>query len=300
MRRHIVFSFIFVFWSLAVCTVLSAKIEEQMTAQVAKVEAEDKLLPMDVLFEEEDGVHLYIVVKSEGLEKGRRVAEIDEGEFWLNEDCVGIIDDFATYIRYASKEIAPGDLVETTPLYRGKAAEYLVIENGKARMLSVQGELKPFMKEAVKIDLGLSEDSAIYHMSDVKSFAKNFPMIGVILAALATSITLGIRSWKKAKEAKKHARSLVMNIGACGVLFLVFTKLVQKIEVPDSLLPKWNIFEFGYYKDELSEVFHFLKEANETMYKELIWIYSKNMIIFTGIILTTIVLMLASRSNAKG
>lgn len=277
MRRHVVFSFIVVFWCLAVCTVLSAKIEEQMTAQVAKVESKEYMLPLDVLFEDENGMHLYEVVQSEGMENGKRVRENEE--FWIQEDCVEILDEFATYIRYASKEIESGTLVEISPLYKGESAEYLVIDFGDTYVVSVEEGLQPFMQEAVKAELGLSKESTVYNMKDVRAFSKNFPVLGVILSALLASMILWVVSWKK------KIPLFSLNTGICGVLFAVFYWFVQKIEIPDSLLAKWNILAFGYYQREISEVFHFLKEANEVMYQELVCIYMKNTVIFMCILL---------------
>lgn len=280
MRRHVVFSFILVFWSLAVFTVLSAKIEEQMTAEVVTVKAEEYLLPMDVLVEDENGVHLYEVYKGDGWEQGSRVGEVDSGTFWLNEDSVGIIDEYTTYIRYASKMILPGNLVKTTPLYKGDSEEYLVIDSRKVQMLSVEEEVLPFMQKAVKVDLGLSEDSIVYNMSEIKAFPKNFPIIGAAIATLNISIMLWIVSWRKAKEVKKNAVLITVNVGICSALFLVFRKLVQKIELPDSLLPKWSIFEFGHYKSEFLEVFGALKELDLALFQEVKQIYVKNIILF--------------------
>ena len=155
MRRHCVFFFTLVFWSLAVCTILSTKIEEQMTAEVVIVESEKYTIPMDVLFQDEMGDHVYHVVSGEGFEKGKRVDEVTYGNYWLNEDCVGVNLEELKYIRYASKEIGVGDLVKTTSLHAGNSEEYLVINSQQASVVVVENALHPFMAESVKIYLNL-------------------------------------------------------------------------------------------------------------------------------------------------
>lgn len=292
MRRHIVFVFIFIFWGLAVCTVLSEKIEEQMTAEVFVQRAEDYSLPLDALFWDEEGQHLYKVVNGEGWEAGKRVNEVNRGNFWLNEDRIGVNDSHADYIRYASKEISPWELVEMMPLYEGGPEDYLVIEADDARIVSVEEGLKPFMQEAIKVELGLPEESTVYNLNDVKSFFGNFPILGGIVALLLASIILWTYSWRCSRELRKNRVLLGANVLVSVGMFWGFQKLVQKLEFPSSLLPQKNILRFGYYKNQFIEIFEALKEGSQSFAEEIIGIFTSNCIICGVFVLFVLVISL--------
>ena len=283
MRRHIVFVFIFIFWGLAVCTVLSGKIEEQMIAEVFVQNGEDCTIPLDALFTDEEGEHLYIMISGEGWEAGKRVNEVRRGNYWLNEDSIGVNSNDEDYIIYASKAISLWEPVEKMPLYEGGPEDYLVIQPDEVQIVSVKEGLKPFMQEAVKANLELPEEATVYNLSNVKAFFGNFPILGGMIALLFSSIILWIYSWNCSRKLRKNRVLLGANVGVYMGLFWGFEKLVQRLEFPSALLPQKNIFRFGHYQQQFSEVFKSLKAASQTYSEEVMGIFISNLI-WAGVI----------------
>lgn len=94
MKRKVVCVGILVFWGLVVCTILSVRIEEQMTIQAVKAEAkEEKIepgysrltIPADALIQDENGTHLYYAETGDGWEEGNRVVERDPYAYSVEE-----------------------------------------------------------------------------------------------------------------------------------------------------------------------------------------------------------------------
>ena len=74
-------------WMLALCTVLSVKIEALMTAEVVVFRPPDTgsyiqvLLPIDVLFCEDGQEHVYTVMPASSWKKGTQIMELDSENF---------------------------------------------------------------------------------------------------------------------------------------------------------------------------------------------------------------------------
>lgn len=116
MKRKVVCVGILVFWGIVVCTILSVRIEEQMTIQAVKAEAkEEKIepgysrltIPADALIQDENGTHLYYAETGDGWEEGNRVVERDPYAYSVEGDSIILPDsmNLTSYIQYASKPV---------------------------------------------------------------------------------------------------------------------------------------------------------------------------------------------------
>lgn len=79
MKRKVLFVFSLVAWVLVVCTLLSSRIEDMMTAQVVTAPREPygpTILPMESLFYDETGRHLFEMMEGTGWESGLRAREL--------------------------------------------------------------------------------------------------------------------------------------------------------------------------------------------------------------------------------
>ncbi len=79
MKRKVLYGFSLIAWVLIACTLVSFKIEEQMTAQVVTVRSsrfEPVLLPMESLSYNETGYHLFGIAEGTGWESGLRAREL--------------------------------------------------------------------------------------------------------------------------------------------------------------------------------------------------------------------------------
>src|SRR5699024_9527251 len=84
MKRNVICVFGLVLWCLLACTVLSQKIEEQMTVGVVLTYLEEKeigrgvvqhVLPGDCLISDENGFHLYRAEEGAGWDTGIHLQE---------------------------------------------------------------------------------------------------------------------------------------------------------------------------------------------------------------------------------
>lgn len=314
-----IFVFIFTIWGLLVCTVLSIKIEEQMTTQVVAVEGERfegsngftyARLPENIFFYDEDGTpHVYEILDGNGWELGKRAHEIDSGAFDVNGEEVITTHVNSVFIQYTSRTISQGESVRRTPLYDGGEIEYLitgvdslesayrdwcesdtfagqisVLASGDHAVLLRKNGMKPFTQKQVRESLMLSEECTVYCVDDVTSFFDNFPLIAGILAMIILSAAVWGSSWYYAGEWRKHRILLSCHMGIFAGCFLLFRQLVQKIELPSSLLPGENIFRIEHYKREFSEIFGALRDISEMYYAEIHGVYMHNVMI-SGVIL---------------
>ena len=127
MKRKVLCVFSLVVWVLVVCTFLSSKIEEQMTAQVVTVDRAPlgNILPMESLFYDKTGYHLFEMVEGTGWESGLRARELGDQSYSIidnegNEDDEN--DDTqqvsaspsynAKLIQFSSRPLKDGELAE--------------------------------------------------------------------------------------------------------------------------------------------------------------------------------------------
>ncbi len=75
---------------------------------------------------------------------------------------------------------------------------------------------------------------------------------GKTVAALVVMIALTLMTWIYDWKAKDK-RLLIMYF-AMGCLLFGMYQIVQVIELPSSLLPRTNIFDWSYYKMEWKEI----------------------------------------------
>lgn len=326
MKRKVVCIFVLVFWALMVCTILSAGIEQQMTAQVTTITMSDlsdtRKLPLDVLFYDEDGMHLYEVVKGSGWESGNRVQEIAPELYWIEEDGIAVTNGSEYgYIQYASKPIASGDLVQIVNQYAGQEDSYLIVDasgteadmagteagmtetgvsaklwkdvsvaeqNEKALLLSMAGQ-QPYMEAQVRSVLAIPEGNTIYSLGDVRALFENIPLIAVLLALMIVSVTIWGYSCILSRKLKENKLLVAGNLVIGAILLEIFHRVTQAVQLPSSLLPGQNILKMEYYCSEFSEIFGILKDFSNIAAKETMEVFQRNMLLAGGIILSGMV-----------
>lgn len=261
----------FILWILVFCTILSVYIERQMTNPVVSIEPVKKqdtlgdgLVPLDVLTEYGTEMTVFEMRNDkDGWKKGLRVWPLESGYLVGAEDITIIGALSEPYIlRYASRPVLPGQLVEvTTQLETGEYSYLLVKETGQAEVFTVSGA-RPFMSKQTKSLLEIPQEYELYMVEDVLDFFRTLPWLFGILSVLCCSVFLWLYCLLGWKKIRKSRRRMVINVSLGAGLLAVSLWLTGKMNFPASLLPKNNMLEFWYYKEEFRKIFQALFDAS--------------------------------------
>ena len=274
MKRKVVCVGILVFWGLVVCTILSVRIEEQMTIQAVKAEAkEEKIepgysrltIPADALIQDENGTHLYYAETGDGWEEGNRVVERDPYAYSVEGDSIILPDsmNLTSYIQYASKPVEVGELILWCRTYPEGEDCYLVLDPGEpdqsregwetasvteeregALLVSLNGK-QPFLESQARSELGFSGESRVYSLGDVRKFFGTFPLLAGMAALLIMTVILWAHSLRLTRNLRENRTLLTVNVILGGSMLWLFRCLADQVQLPSSLLPAENILEFG-------------------------------------------------------
>lgn len=317
MKRNVICVSALVLWCLLACTVLSQKIEKQMTVGVVLTYLEEKeigrgvvqhVLPGDCLISDENGFHLYRAEEGAGWDTGTHLQEEqvevyeydkerDEVEYFLYSPDI-------RFVRYASRPVTVGELVEPCSPRVGDEDCYLVVDPGNADrsleawetatvteeqdevlLVTLNGK-QPFLESQVKSELDFARDSRIYSLGDIRRFFGNFPLLaGMAAVFLGTVFLCGYSLWL-VRDLKKNRWRLFTH-GITGIaLFGVFALLVKQIQFPSSLLPSKNILDIRYYTEEFQDIFRKLEMFTADVARETMRSLSMNMalagVVFLG------------------
>lgn len=287
MKKKAILIFTLVFWVLAVCTLLSLRIEELMITKVVICQPEsdgfgmgmsDSTLPADCLFSDEAGIHLYTAYEGNGWESGTRILEVPQENFAVEEDAISVTA-YGDFVQYASKPPKVGGIAEVqrkgdkrddtwlavfpggAPSLTGLPDRIALAERSdSALLLSVAEADQPFMADRAKSMVSPPEQSggqegSYYSLLDFESFSGALPQMALVLALMTFSLCLWGYSCFLAKKPGENRRFLLLNAGLGAVLLTVMAFLLGWIDLPSSLLPQNNILELGHYSREFGEIF---------------------------------------------
>lgn len=284
MKNHVFCVFFLIFLTLVTCTVLSGKIEEEMTLEVIgypKNTSYDSFsMPKDMYFTDEQGSHLYEVYEGTGWESGLRAREISvEGGYFT-------VDRDYTIVRGASRQPVYGELVE---LYDGKdtgpgtyVAYYpngvpeqnamlfqaeILEQSEHVLVLYQKAAVQPFTENRTKG--GLIQLTApqwdVYSLDALDQLLRNIPnsmlAIGLVLSVAVLGVCICILSY----HAKRNQWLLLLN--GILIVFLLngLSQVLKQIDLPASMLPRDTVFNISHYRRELAAIFDALEElASET------------------------------------
>ena len=293
MKRRVVSVGILVFWMLLVCTVLSGKIEELMTVQFVPAKAEQMekdgvfwwALPSDFLIEGENGKGLYRAVKKEGWEEGLRAELTDPSIYQVEgESLLFPGESYDQYLGYASRPVAEGDLLEIcVPRPDGEDVLLIVTrgvsekspairkqaeEETEEAILIIRERYQPFLESQARAELGISDDSRIYSLEELKGLFQSLPVLAGMGILLVLSILLWCHSFRMLKELRNNRLRIAADAGAGILFFWAFLELTGGLSLPSSLLPMRNILEVRHYIRETGEVLEILKQFSSPSAQE--------------------------------
>lgn len=287
MKKRVICVFSLVLWALAACTLLSLRIEELMITKVTACKPENQgsflepkgsTLPLDCLFFDETGAHLYAVIEGNGWESGTRVMELPQNNYTIGQDTIET-GYYADVVRYASKPPRNGGVAEVVRTGKrredlwlalfpdgvpalGELPETISVEgqNGGTLLLSVENAEQPFMTDRAgsllfSLELGSGPEASYYSVLDVNDFVREMPLVALLLALLLVPLCLWAYSCFLAKPPRKNRLFLLLN-GGIGIVSLgALAVLLHVVELPSSLLPQNSIFDFSHYAGEFREAF---------------------------------------------
>ncbi len=314
-KKWILYLFHSVFVFLVICTFFSGSIERQMTAHGLSVRAGGPAgdqLPMDILMQDDGGIHLFYAEEGSGWEYGIRVHEMNPDSYWIGENQVTIHDGYDyTYIHYTSKPIQDGDLIHLTEINAKDAEDYLIIsqvdgiqfdetesmrvlEQKNSSWLIFAANEKPFMENRVKSDLRLYQNVRIYSLAEIRQFFGNFVLLSFGFVLLLWTVFLEIGIGRKLYR-KDLGNSLMIESIRILLMLILLAILSNMVHLPSSLLPLENIFDIRYYLNEICNIYALLNKFQDSVVRRLIFYINSQVLISCGIILAGIIMMLEKK-----
>lgn len=292
MKRRVLCVFSFVVYILAVCTLLSAKIEDMMMTRVesgpvntrAAHESVIRELPDRALFADNAGLHLYEIYDGTGWESGKRIREVS-GWTLVGDGTVHVpgYPDTA-YVFSASRQPKQGEEVKVLEalekgddlclaLFSRGTPDIEALElpqnigisafGGQAMLLEVTEFPMPFMEQRAKTAApGLKAADRIFSIGDAMHFLSQLPELARLGAVLVIGAVLLFSAWIFAGK----SRGAAWLNGALAVFSLgLVPLLLKRIDLPASLLPDGNILCLSHYREAFAALFSGLKAFPEAL-----------------------------------
>lgn len=275
----------FVAYALVICFMLATKIEAEMRTQVfiqpiiiPKKPTGLYNLPLDVLFESRPDIDMFEVCAGTGWKEGLCISLVDGNSYSINPAtdtvCIASGKD-RQIIRHASRSPRVGstaEIVEQIPMedqyliiYKTDVPDFenhwegvsLTAETGNVRLLTVANSPQPFLEDqAQEMLYQIQSDSWwIYSLNAVEQFLNNLPKLALLAGILWTMIILWLHNCFLIGHSQKYYWCLVVNITVELLLMLALFLLLSQVDLPASLLPENNIFDWLYYTLESNTIF---------------------------------------------
>lgn len=291
MKKRVFCVCAFVMYALVICLLLATKIEAEMRTQVfvQPIIIPQKptglyTLPLDILFEREDSIDMFEVAPGTGWKEGLCISLVDGSSYSIDPAtstvCMASGKD-RQIVRHASRIPQAGttaEIVEQVPMedqylivYNTNVPEFedhwegvsLTAEAGNVRLLTVANSPQPFLEDQAQEMLYQIQSRSwwIYSLNAVEQFLNNLPKLALTAVILWTMVILWLDHFALIGHPQKYRRYLVINITAELLLIPALFLLLRQIDLPASLLPENNIFDWHYYIREWNTI----REALNTL-----------------------------------
>ncbi len=293
MKRRILCLFSLVLYLMAACTILSAKIEEEMTTLVqierktsSKRTGRSMELNSRSLFIDETGDHLYEVKEGTGWEIGLRAYEVPSFGLDVMASRVSLygVRDYV-FVRSASRQPQDGELAvvveefetihdqvllyyeDGIPKVRDfPAGTELIGETETAFLLDVPECSSPFFPHAMKTQAVVTDMAdRIISLTEAERFLNELPkVVKVVVILIAGMILWGVSCFLGFRT-KDHKILIWLNIGLVAVLLFYLQYTLGTIDFPASMLPRDNILDFAHYQEVFDIIGGCMESVPETL-----------------------------------
>lgn len=312
---------------LSACIILSLKIEEEMATLVEvderitdKAVARSITLPLRAVYTDPEGDHLYEVREGSGWEDGLRIREFASFSLDLVQGTASIYGtgDYRL-VRSSSRQPQTGELAAIVKEFETINDRYLLYyedgipnvrdfpanaqligQSDHAFLLDMTEVSLPFFAHTMETQSVVTDmTDRIFSLTEAELFLQELPKVCVVFSILLFGILLCLASCCL----KRPSRPWI----ACnGLLLPASLALLQytlgKIDLPASLLPPANIFDWQYYADEFTLLFealsHFPDSANSLLSAGRQAAQQCGTVFLAGLFLAMLAILLESRRKA--
>lgn len=288
MKKKALCIFSLILYLLVACTIVSHWIEDQMMTQVTISERKNRgdsfSFKQAVLFADDQGKHLYEMIDGTGWNSGPRASMLPDASWYINAINSAVEYDgnkqSYRFITSASRMLTEGEAVKVIENTRVTDDQYLCIfthgvpeelllpknaeiaaRNETTLLLNIADGAFPFFEHTAK---GLSESLAaadhIISLTDAKAFLNALPSLALTAALLLAGIMVWAVSCLLCIRPRKYKWFLRFNIMLVIVLLCSLAFLLNGIELPASMLPAENIFDWQHYSRQISLLINALEE----------------------------------------
>lgn len=290
MKKTVLCVFTSIFYLLVVCSIFSQKIEIEMLTQVEIIARKSigstLKFPLTMLFLDEDGEHFYEVAEGSGWDSGLRSQELSSWRADYVQSQIYFNGNVQTYnfIKSASRQPQNGDRVEVIEEYETADDQYLAFfsygvpqecslpsnaevaaQNENALLLNMTDAQFPFFQHNAKIS-SITTDLAdcIFSVTEVEAFLEELPAVVTVFALLMLGVILCFCSCCLSIRALDNQKILWLNVVIVVASLFFMWHMLQGIDLPASMLPSSNIFDFAHYKEEFTLIFDSLRRLGIT------------------------------------
>lgn len=295
-NQKVIAVILLVVYLLALCTLYSGKIQEEMTILVMgyqKTSSRKTGRPITIdwraiytEYNAEEGVyedHLYEVQEGFSWEQGLRCRNVTG--FGINP-ILGIAsvtmnrDTFL--VMAASRNPEEGKLAKIVEEFDTGEDMYLYYYPSKLppdrdfpQNVTVLGETEyailtavtdadfPFLPHTAKTWTTTTDYAKkVYSLTEAELFLKQLPLVTAALMVSASGILFWICGCIAGM--KKNHRIVWLNVFAMCIALIALALIFRYIDLPASLLPGTHIFDFAYYQEEYAILFNALKDLEMT------------------------------------
>lgn len=291
MKRKTAYVFALILYLLAVCTILSAKIEEEMQTQAVTHDFKNRSGNIEAgtrffYYDTEGGTHLFYVEEGTKWVRGNVSRELSPLEYTAGNNAnmqpVLLLSGNRDWslISYASRFPMDGRGVEICSSRDFTADQYLLVypdgvpeydtlpdrvslisQTDHSLILDMHHTNAPFIEERAKTSFQRleSENWKIYSLGDYETFQNciHKVVLLVIIAAMPVVLWLAGLIWMLISgNGKKPALIFTVGTLLCigGVMYLI-----TQIDLPSSLMPVESIFDFEYYRTSFQEIERYIQ-----------------------------------------
>ena len=273
MKRISFCSFALVFWLIAFSTFFSIRVEQWMTPVITTTASNQfDELPLDCLqWEDEMNARLFTVQEGTNWSLGTRAREVSPLQYMILPEAVSLVAGGggygSSYIRYSTKRVEDGGLVEKKQGKTEKLPDNLLVYQEEDSAPTLQGEEveQPFME---KREMAKLEAAKVYSLNELTAFFRQVLVLSILPAEFFLLLGLWAASLRLAKEPRNNRKVLGINLLLALLLLGTVPLILGAVTLAQSLLPQDIIVEAGHYTREFSEIFsaleRFVAEGNQT------------------------------------
>ena len=287
MKKRVICLFSLIVYLLVACTVLSIKIEEEMMTQVAITTRKNQggmfTLNQSVLFTDDSSQHLYAAIEGSGWDDGLRSQELT-GWSIDTSDAVTFYgyEESYDFVSSASRTLRNGEEVAVIEeftngedrylyLYSDGAPEDFVLPN-QARIISqtenavllelADAQFPFFEHTAINLTESTRLADRVFSLTEAEQFDSQLSSVALVFGSLAA----GILFWAIACAfsifvEEKRFLSWISGM-LCTAALVCMILVMNRIDLPASMLPAEHIFDLEYYTQDASLITSALNKLN--------------------------------------